>query len=160
MIHDRSETGLWYPGDHLRAATILFHDDTATPNDLLQREHGKKEKVRVKKRERERDKLASGSLGWFFGWKAACSHAIVRQSGIESSPGRELSASELPPTRDYALRWEFDSGIYVAPTNFIRLRWQACLARPGTPVNHGTSQASTRHSRYPSFSVSRTQSRA
>lgn len=44
MIHDRSETGLWYSGDHLRAATILFHDDTATPNDLLQREREKKEK--------------------------------------------------------------------------------------------------------------------
>lgn len=41
---------------------------------------------------------------WFFDWKSACSHAIVQQSGIESSPRRELSARELPPTRNHILR--------------------------------------------------------
>jgi hypothetical protein len=87
MIHDRSKTKLVVPDDHLHVATILFHGDTATSSDLLQRDEKEEEEERKREREREREgkkeereKVASGSFEirqWFFGrnqLRTSCSH--------------------------------------------------------------------------------------
>jgi len=47
------------PDDHLHVATILFHDDTATSSDLLQRDEEEEEE----KRERERRQKGTAREG-------------------------------------------------------------------------------------------------
>lgn len=71
-------------------------------------------------------------------WAAGCSHDRSNNRKLSS---RTAAGERVAPTRRVSrFVGGFDSGIYVAPTNFIRLRWQAVVARararPRTLVNH------------------------
>lgn len=123
------------PRDHLHAVTILFHDDTATSSDLLQYDEkeekgdGKKEqKVKERRWQVEASSSGSGSSAETR-WEPVVP-TIGQQSGIKFSgdcrrASRPRSEHDAARTRFVG---EFDWGIYVVPTNVIRLRWQASRA--------------------------------
>lgn len=127
MIRDRSETSLWYRADHLRAATILFHGDTATSGDLLQRKRAEKKKERhvarrwqVSTTPQRRSQLVPASL---------FPRSVPRQSEIESSR----------PNRACRPRVAFRRGIRFGNLCRADKFYQASVAsvaRPRGPVNH------------------------
>lgn len=90
------------PGDHLRAATILFHDDdTATPSDLLQRERAEKKGARAEKRKR---------------WRVE----VSRRSAVVLRP-KPAGTRRLVPTIGTSRQSEIE---------FSRLDWRGVARRP------------------------------
>lgn len=135
MIHDRSETSLWYDGDHLRAAAILFHNDTATSNDLLQRERekgterrGGKWKLRGPQRwfcvpgHRGRDQLFPRLVN---------NRELSSRPAAGESPTRERGAT----LRDVHALLRIGFGDLCRADKFYQAS-VANVARPRTPVNH------------------------
>jgi len=96
MIHDRSKTKLVVPDDHLHVATILFHGDTATSSDLLQRDE--KEEEEERKRERERERRQKGRAREGGKWKLRDPAMVLRPKPAKnqlfprSVNNRELSS--------------------------------------------------------------------